>query len=560
MGKSPVKKGKDYSMSSYTPSEVLENHKRSISENAKKLIKSCEEKIDIIVSDKPEEYMPLCEQLLVCAIEEQSDYLFACAYYYMMLYYVRLNDWVNGISCGLEGLKYQRLSQDIEKAACSFSVLGNVYDSIGDTSKAIDNLLCSIDLASKYNIHKFHFIAANNISKLFFINTNYERALHYFAEAEKYFHKTYGDEHSLASLNSFANLMCNMGNCLISISKLEEANACADNLIKYIESTPNGSESYPVFIVNTFLANLALANGDNNKMNLHLQAALNALETFDDYINHNIDILMFIDLNILLKNYDDVTKISEHFINTCKESNAPFNITSRFMEKRIDCAILLHDDKAYAHFSKEFYEDYKQERNRNSEQTLKAENSHYEQIRLRKRQQILLEKSQHDTLTGLPNRAYLNTYAEETLAKAIQNNTYFGIEILDIDYFKHINDSYGHMEGDRYLKNVAALLKSLTNSDDEIFAARYGGDEFVIVYYNKTSEDIRYLMSQLKLNTTSIKLPKESAVGCKHLTLSQGCFNKIAGEGNRLWDYLSIADVALYEIKEKGRNSFLLKE
>ena len=165
-------------MSSYTPSEVLENHKRSISENAKKLIKSCEEKIDIIVSDKPEEYMPLCEQLLVCAIEEQSDYLFACAYYYMMLYYVRLNDWVNGISCGLEGLKYQRLSQDIEKAACSFSVLGNVYYSIGDTSKAIDNLLCSIDLASKYNIHKFHFIAANNISKLFFINT-YARIFSY---------------------------------------------------------------------------------------------------------------------------------------------------------------------------------------------------------------------------------------------------------------------------------------------------------------------------------------------------------------------------------------------
>ena len=87
---------------------------------------------------------------------------------------------------------------------------------------------------------------------------------------------------------------------------------------------------------------------------------------------------------------------------------------------------------------------------------LHAETVHKERLRVQKLQQEMLllneqlmVQSQHDALTGLPNRAYLNDFAETTLTRALKNNCTIGVEILDIDYFKNINDSYGHIEGDR---------------------------------------------------------------------------------------------------------------
>lgn len=546
-------------MDKYNPSEFLKKNKASISPKAYEYINICEEKFDIIFTDKRDEYMPYCEQLLVCAIEEQSDYLFACSYYYLMYYYVNCNDWVNAISCSLEGLKYQRLSRDIEKATSSFNMLGTIYDSIGDTAKAIEYLLSSMDLAKKYNISKFQFMASTNIANIFYINGNFERALFYFNEADKYFSNHFGDEHTVSSLDYFATFICNYGHCLISIGKIDEANECGRRLEEFMELTPAGKENYPVFIVHLFFANLAFANVDREKLYFHLKLAKAELVDFDDFISSVYDLICYIDINLLLKNYEEANTISERFINECQAISAPFNITSRFIEKRIDSAIMTHDEITYAKYAKIFYEEAKKERNRSSEQTLKAENTHFEQQRILRRQKKLLEQSQHDSLTGLPNRAYLNSYAEETLAKAIKENTYFGIEIIDIDFFKHINDNYGHMEGDKYLKNVASVLQKATGNDENIFAARYGGDEFVIVYYDKSPEEISNIMSMLKQDTASIKLPKESAVGCNYLSLSQGGFVKIAGNGNRLWDYLSEADVALYKIKEEGRNNFLLK-
>ena len=171
-----------------------------------------------------------------------------------------------------------------------------------------------------------------------------------------------------------------------------------------------------------------------------------------------------------------------------------------------------------------------------------------------------MSQSQHDALTGLPNRAYLNDYAETTLSKALKNGCTFGIEILDIDYFKNINDNYGHIEGDRYLSAVSAALNKITDEHSDIFAARYGGDEFVLIYYDKTNEEIAAIMDELKSAVNDIALPDDNPDGNSFITISQGCLNRIPKPTNRIWDFLAHADVALYEIKRSGKNNYRLKD
>ena len=97
-------------------------------------------------------------------------------------------------------------------------------------------------------------------------------------------------------------------------------------------------------------------------------------------------------------------------------------------------------------------------------------------------------------------------------------------------------------------------------TNEGIFAARYGGDEFVIIYYNKTNDEITDIMDSLMKEAHSILLPNENPAGNSYLTLSQGCMNRIPTVTNRLWDFLAWADASLYDVKKNGKNSYLLRD
>ena len=316
-----------------------------------------------------------------------------------------------------------------------------------------------------------------------------------------------------------------------------------------------------------YLAALAHANQDMDLMNHHQGITLSDFHCSDAYTTYLSAITALIQLYMKLGKYKELVKILDYYLQKCKEDHAPFYIYGIFLGKRIECATLLQDDNSYWYFSRLFIQLYQDIGRQNSEYVLHAETVHKERLRVQKLQQEMLllneqlmVQSQHDALTGLPNRAYLNNYAEETLSKALKNQVNFGIEILDIDFFKSVNDTYGHMEGDRYLTAVADLLTRITGEYSNVFTARYGGDEFVLVYYDKSVDEIKKIMRQLKRSTVSVKLPEMSQLGKDHITLSQGCCNRIPEPLNRLWDYLARADTVLYDVKKKGKNNYKVSE
>jgi diguanylate cyclase (GGDEF)-like protein len=156
-----------------------------------------------------------------------------------------------------------------------------------------------------------------------------------------------------------------------------------------------------------------------------------------------------------------------------------------------------------------------------------------------------------DGLTGAYNKRYLQRRLGDELHKAERANTPLSLLLLDIDHFKHYNDTNGHLEGDHVLKAVGEILRRAGREDDVV--ARYGGEEFVIVYVGATRENAVRLAEKLRKEVAGYPFPHASKQPGGAVTLSGGVA-AFPEDARSYTDLLRCADEALYEAKNSGRN------
>ncbi|WP_256250766.1 diguanylate cyclase [Nitrosomonas sp. Nm51] len=168
---------------------------------------------------------------------------------------------------------------------------------------------------------------------------------------------------------------------------------------------------------------------------------------------------------------------------------------------------------------------------------------------MQQKNQLLEKLSITDGLTGLYNRNKLNLIINEQLLRYQRNKRPFSVLMIDVDYFKELNDRLGHIAGDEILAAVAKNLSQSIRSID--FAARYGGDEFIIILTETniqeaaiTAERIRIKTSEIDCKTTNNKI---------QVTLSIGIIQS-EPEDTSPTTIISRADHALYKAKNAGRN------
>lgn len=168
---------------------------------------------------------------------------------------------------------------------------------------------------------------------------------------------------------------------------------------------------------------------------------------------------------------------------------------------------------------------------------------------MQQQNQLLQKLSITDGLTGLYNRTKLNTILSEQLARFKRHNRPFCLLMIDVDYFKTINDKLGHIVGDRILVTVASvLLKSIRTID---YAARYGGDEFMVILTETDSSAATKTAERIRAEVSAACLAfKEQPV---HITLSIGITQSRRAD-TMPNDLIARADAALYEAKESGRD------
>ncbi len=162
---------------------------------------------------------------------------------------------------------------------------------------------------------------------------------------------------------------------------------------------------------------------------------------------------------------------------------------------------------------------------------------------------LLQEQVIRDPLTGLYNRRYLNETLQRENERAARKPFLSSILMIDIDYFKQINDSYGHAVGDEILYSMSKEFTAHVRSSDMI--CRYGGEEFLIIMPDSSEDDALQRAEEIRTSIESTLFTVDD--GQIHLTISIGVASFLA-DGRDLWEIIDAADMALYEAKSNGRN------
>jgi len=172
------------------------------------------------------------------------------------------------------------------------------------------------------------------------------------------------------------------------------------------------------------------------------------------------------------------------------------------------------------------------------------------QDELRRSNELLLELSNTDHLTGLFNRRYMMDALDKEVQRCIRNGGYLSLIMLDIDHFKKVNDTFGHLQGDVVLQRVAAQLqKELRNYD---CAARYGGEEFIAILPDSSLKESVFVADRIRLSIQALSF--SGALSPLNITASLGvaCF-PVEGVSS-VDEFIKVTDDALYRAKNNGRN------
>ena len=166
----------------------------------------------------------------------------------------------------------------------------------------------------------------------------------------------------------------------------------------------------------------------------------------------------------------------------------------------------------------------------------------------------LLEKSRIDTKTGLLNASTWESEAEIELARAVRTHSPLSVALVDIDHFKAVNDTYGHLVGDKALRAVTDALRNHLRGYD--LAGRFGGEEFAILLPHASEVDATSVAERLRAHVAAMAIPvddQDESAGHVRVTISVGVA-ALDGSNRELTDMLAAADSALYYAKETGRN------
>jgi diguanylate cyclase (GGDEF)-like protein len=159
---------------------------------------------------------------------------------------------------------------------------------------------------------------------------------------------------------------------------------------------------------------------------------------------------------------------------------------------------------------------------------------------------IIRTEANIDSLTGISNRYSFNEFVNKLSRQSAKES--YAIVMIDMDHFKKINDTLGHLEGDNALKDMAAIIKGCIRRSD--FAARYGGDEFVLA--TRVENNIEKLMERIQ---QAITIQNEKKIRPYQIEMSYGCDVYTTGQNQSINEFLTHIDTLMYKQKGERRRS-----
>ncbi|MET0249933.1 MAG: diguanylate cyclase [Sphingobium sp.] len=180
-------------------------------------------------------------------------------------------------------------------------------------------------------------------------------------------------------------------------------------------------------------------------------------------------------------------------------------------------------------------------------------------VELKRLRDQLAEMAVTDALTGLSNRRHLERALQTETARLARTGDWLSVILLDIDFFKQFNDTYGHPAGDRCITMVAAALTRAVKRAGDL-SARYGGEEFACVLPHTNAHDAELVAQEIMLQIQSLNIPHERSQISPFITASVGVASARCAAGMPKERWIEEADAQLYASKREGRNRISVRQ
>ena len=494
-----------------------------------------------------------CKKILRIGMQNGDSKLLGFAYFYMAYINHLENDSRKLIRNLTLGMEHHNNAQMWDFLVRSYNLLGINFDNHGNIPAAIDYYLIAIKYCHEYGRKYEEGYANANIGQLYFLLHDYETAISYLKEAHKCI-RSNKKEKSYSRV--IVVIEISLGYCYLRKGNMKSAFPYFYRIEKADHT--NLDDVYNISIC-CFKVIFYNALAEFTKRDKLIGRMIELLDQAGSLMDVYDDVFIFCGFLYDAARYEELMHVLER-IEVLTKSAGLTNMLLRVTRQKIKYYRTLHNEAAYLQAYTDYFLLSEQVADENIAITKESIDLRMDMERVKEKQiliqhenKILQDKSERDPLTGLPNRNKLNDYSEIAFENAYKNGAKFAVEILDIDYFKQYNDTYGHQAGDECLIKIANLLHCLI--DHGIFCARYGGDEFIIIYENKTDEEILSIAGKLKEDVVTLNMINQHSSEIPVVTISQGICNTVPQKNSRIWDYLYSADMSLYHVKHTNKNN-----
>lgn len=500
-----------------------------------------------------------CNDIIQFGMQTGDAQLIGFGYYYCGETYYCLNDGNNFFESVTKALSYLDRAQEWELMASCYNFLGISAMNRGNGPIALDYYLNGINYAKKYFLYRMEVLLEINIGVL---NIQCGR----FQEGRDYLQEALSNVRCMSKDEDYHTYMISIYQNIVKSYVLEGNYDSVEELLRRIyldhwDSIQEVDQMAVLCMEAVYCHRVGQATRRDEciaRIQEHISKNMSLLDMFDDYYIYS---LMLLDAG-KEDAFWRIVEILEPLIRSCQITNLHLKIISlkiKYYRKHNKNAEYLQAAGLYYELSEIMEQETKNMMNNVMYLRRSLENANRARDEAEQQNRILIEKSEMDPLTKLANRFRLNDYSEEIFARASDLEEPLTVEILDIDYFKEYNDNYGHQEGDNCLLQVANVLKNMAR-EHKAFCARYGGDEFILIYEGITKEQAVSYAKELRQRVLDLAITHEHSKALPIVSISQGLCWGEPKKGTRMWDFLHRADDMLYRAKKYSRNNFCVGE
>ena len=499
--------------------------------------------------------LKLCNDVIEYGNKIKDDSLIAFGYYYCGVVYYVLNDGTHFFEAVTSALSYLSKVEEWDMMSRCYNFLGITSMNRGNAVIAADYYMNAIEYSKKAGNEVFANTIAINVGALNIICGRYEEAVETLMSVYEFFMENQDVERYQDYMLA---LYQNLSKANLCSGRLTEAKRCFDAIHEGFDIPDDDYTMGTVLCAEAMYYHIVGddENCEKNIARIHKSTNTNVpiMDMFDDYYDY---------CKVLLERnkqeeFWHIIETLEPLIKNLDFTNLHLKLISlkiKYYRKYGKAADYLQAASLYYELSERSEIETRTMMNNVLTLRKNLEKVQRENKEMVKENKILLARSETDPLTQLSNRLRLNDYSEEIFDQCVESGISLVVEILDIDDFKGYNDSYGHQMGDECLVRVANVLKTMEKEHDA-FVARYGGDEFMLIYADIAKEQAIEYAEELRQKVMAEAMPFAKSKVADVVTISQGLCWDIPKRGNRMWDYLHSADDMLYRVKKKQRNNY----